>query len=280
MWLARHHKGQEEFYEYRLVYTDNLLAIAMNPQAIPGDVDLYFNFKLESVLGHPNIHLGSKVSKARMANGVEWWCNSSHQNVKEAIKNTEAYIRKHPGKILWHKTLSPMETNYRPQLDVLPALGPVEANYYQSQIGPLRWAVELGHMDITMEVLMVASHNALPRQGHLHVIFRIFSYLKTKSNARLVLDPMYAPIDYDAFPKENCDEFYGGAVEHIPANAPPPLGKPVEVRCYVDADHVGNKLTRKLRTGIVIFQTSTFGSEFVALKIATEIYVDSATRSE
>jgi len=51
----------------------------------------------------------------------------------------------------------------------------------------------------------------------------------------------------------------------------------------MDADHASDKLTRKLRTCIVIFliawyskkqntmETSTFGSEFVALKVATEI---------
>jgi hypothetical protein len=286
MRLAEKHDTQEEFYEYLLVYTDDLLAIATNPQGILDDVNIYFNLKPESV-GHPNIYLGSKLSKAQMANGVECWCNSSHQYVKEAIKNTESYLKKHNLPMLRHKTLSPMENGYRPELDVTPELSPVEANYYQSQIGVLRWAVELGRMDITTEVSMLSSHNALPRKGHLNAIFRIYSYLKTKTNARLVLDPTYADIDYDSFQKQNWEEFYGDAKEHTPANAPPPLGKPVEVRCYVDADHAGDKLTRKSRSGLVIFlnsapivwyskkqntiETSTFGSEFVALKIATEI---------
>jgi hypothetical protein len=35
------------------------------------------------------------------------------------------------------KTPLPMETNYQPELDVTPVLGPLEANYYQSQIGVL-----------------------------------------------------------------------------------------------------------------------------------------------
>ncbi len=141
-------------------------------------------------------------------------------------------------------------------------------------------------MDSTTEVSMLSSHNALPRVGHLQAIFRIFSYLKTKTNARLVLDPTYADIDYASFPQENWNEFYGDAKEHAPTNAPPPRGKPVEIRCYLDADHAGDKLTRQSQTGVVIFlngapiywyskkqntvETSTFGSEFVALKIATE----------
>jgi hypothetical protein len=142
-------------------------------------------------------------------------------------------------------------------------------------------------MDITTEVSMLASHNALPRVGHLDAVFRIFSYLKTKTITRLVLDPAYADIDYGSFPKENWDEFYGDAKTHVPTHAPAPRGKPVKIQCYVDADHAGDKLRRRSRTGAVIFlngapilchskkqntvETSTFGSEFVALKIATEI---------
>jgi hypothetical protein len=58
-------------------------------------------------------------------------------------------------------------------------------------------------MDITTEVSMLLSHNALPQVGHLQAIFRIFSYLKTKTNARLVLDPTYADIGCASFPQEN-----------------------------------------------------------------------------
>jgi hypothetical protein len=209
----------EEYYEYILVYTDNLLVIVTNSQAILNDINIYFNLKPELVR-HSNLYLGSKVSKAKMVNGVECWCNSSCQYVKEAIKNTEAYIKKDKGKMLSGRTRLPMETKYRPELVILAALGPEEANYYQSQIGVLRWVVELRCMDIMTEVLMLSSHNALPREGHLNVVYCIFSYLKTKKNARLILDPTYAPIDYDSFQKQNCEEFYGDAVEHLPTNAP------------------------------------------------------------
>jgi hypothetical protein len=119
--IAKRDDG-EEFYEYLLVYTDDLLTVATNPKAILDDVNLFFHLKPESV-GHPNIYLGSKVSKAKLANGIKCWCNSSCQYVKEAIKNMETYLRETNGRILSSKTRSPMETNYRPELDVSPALG-------------------------------------------------------------------------------------------------------------------------------------------------------------
>jgi hypothetical protein len=183
------------------------------------------------------------MSKAKLANGIKCWCNSPCQYMKEAIKNTGAYISKSDEKMLRKKMCSQMETNYRPELDVSPALGQLKANYYKLQIGVLRWIVKLGRMDITTKVSMLASHNVLPHVGHLDAVLIIFSYLKTKMNARLVLDPTYADIDYDSFPKENWDQFYGDAKEHIPPNAPALRGKPVEIRCYVDADHAGDKLT-------------------------------------
>jgi hypothetical protein len=59
------------------------------------------------------------------------------------------------------------------------------------------------------------------------------------------------------------------------------------ISCFVDADHAGNMVTRRSHTGILIFcnrapiiwfskkqntvETSTFGSEFVAAKIAVEL---------
>ena len=81
------------YYEYLLVYTDGLLAIAANPKKLLDNINMYVNLKPESV-GHPNFYLGSKLSKATMVNGGEAWCNSSSQYVKEAIKNTEAHILK------------------------------------------------------------------------------------------------------------------------------------------------------------------------------------------
>jgi hypothetical protein len=83
------------------------------------------------------------------------------------------------------------------------------------------------------------------------------------------------------------EEFYPGAKEPIPPDMPEPLGNPVEVSAYVDANHAGNLLNRRSHTGILIYvnnapiiwyskrqntvESSSFGSEFVALRVATEM---------
>ena len=83
------------------------------------------------------------------------------------------------------------------------------------------------------------------------------------------------------------EEFYPDTEEKIPENAPPPRVKPVYVLCYVEANHACNLLTRRYRTGIIVFfnispiiwyskrqntaESSSFGSKCIALWIATEM---------
>ena len=63
---------------------------------------------------------------------------------------------------------APVSNEYRPELDESEELDEVDAAYYQSLIGVLRWIVELGRVDINCEVSMMSSCLALPRFGHLH----------------------------------------------------------------------------------------------------------------
>ena len=84
-------------------------------------------------------------------------------------------------------------------------------------------------------------------------------------------------------------DLYPDAVEEIPPNAPEPRGQEVQINVFVDADHAGNVVTRWSHSGILIFlnmapiswfskkqntvELSTFSSEFVALRIATELII-------
>ena len=88
-------------------------------------------------------------------------------------------------------------TDYSAEFDLSLELNAEQANYYQSQIGILHQIMELSCVDIQTEVSMLASQMALPCEGHLDVVFRVFSYLKAKHNSRLVLNPSYLEIDYN-----------------------------------------------------------------------------------
>jgi hypothetical protein len=99
MRTARRQDGSA-YYEYLLVYIDDLLALSEQPQAIMNDVNTYFHLKPESV-GPPDLYLGAKLSKMTLPNGVTAWCNSSHRYVQEAIRSTEKYIQESGAKMLY-----------------------------------------------------------------------------------------------------------------------------------------------------------------------------------
>jgi hypothetical protein len=121
----------------------------------------------------------------------------------------------------------------------------------------------------------------------LQQVYHIFGYLKLKPKKTLVFDPHHLNIDENRFMKCNWHDFYQGAKEPIPGDAPEPRGNVVSTHCFVDADHAGNLVTCHSQSGILLFvnrapiiwyskcqntvKTSTFGSEFVALLIAVEL---------
>ena len=80
---------------------------------------------------------------------------SSSQYIQDAVKNVESHLKK-KGEYLPKRATSPWVRDYRPEVDVTPELTSEEASYFQSLIGVLRWIVELGRVDITMEVSAMA----------------------------------------------------------------------------------------------------------------------------
>ena len=103
---------------------------------------------------------------------------------------------------------------------------------------------------------------------------------------------MYQKVESDQNIEEKIEEMrkiYLDAKEDVPPNAPEPRGRPVQVNCFVDSDHAGNRMTRRSQTGILLYlnsapivwyskrqntvESSTFGSEFVALRIASDLII-------
>jgi hypothetical protein len=142
-------------------------------------------------------------------------------------------------------------------------------------------------LDILFEVAIMSSYLAAPREGHLDQVFHIFGYLKKVPKRRIAFDPDYPNIDESRFKQYDWTDFYRYAEEAVPPDAPEPLGKPVSMHCFVDANLAGNIVTRRSQTGILIFinrapviwhskrqntvESSTFGSEIVALKNCIEL---------
>ena len=47
----------------------------------------------------------------------------------------------------------------------------------------------------------------------------------------------------------DCKEFHGDVIEKYPRQISDPLGRPVYVRCFIDADHGVNVITSSLHSG-------------------------------
>ena len=84
--------------------------------------------------------------------------------------------------------MTPLEPDYHQQVDTSPLLDDDRANYYQSMIGILLWASELGRIDVTQEVGLMARFGALPREGHFDAVVHMFAYLKKHLRSRLVYE--------------------------------------------------------------------------------------------
>ena len=142
-------------------------------------------------------------------------------------------------------------------------------------------------MDILYEVSCLSSHLAMPRVGHMEAVYNIFGYISKHLDSTIVFDDMEVGAPEHDFAHEDwSDSIYGEGPEQLPSNMPEPLGKGIRMSVFVDADHAGDKVTRRSHTGIMIFinnapidwfskkqntvESSTFGSEFIAARIACD----------
>ena len=278
------HSDGSEYYEYVLLYVDDALCISEYPREALLQIDKYFPMK-DGSIGPPDLYLGGKIKKVQLPNGVAAWSLSMSQYVEAAIANVEKELKKR-NMGLPTRTRVPMSNGYDASLDDSEELSDEDANYYQSLIGIMRWIVEMGRMDVATETSILSSYIANPRKGHFMELLRVFAYLKSHHNARVVFDPTYPDIDSSFNEKQDWSDFYGTDPEDCPANAPPSRGNEFIMRGYVDASFGGCKLTRKSRTGFIVFlnsspiyyyskkqgscEISTFGSEFVAMKQCCE----------
>ena len=105
--------------------------------------------------------------------------------------------------------------------------------------------------------------------------------MKKHQRSKLVFDEQEPDLKNE-FVTADWKEYYPDAKEVEPPNVPELRGRLVTTLCFVDADHAGCRETRRLHTGIIIMvnrapivwfskrqntvETSTFGSEFIAMR--------------
>ena len=279
----------DKYWEYILCYVDDVLVVSMDPNSIMDHLRQHYTLK-EGSVHEPDIYLGAEIKKWTI-DGADnpakaRWAMSSDSYVRRSIADVEQELAQIDQR-LPTKVTTPLSSGYRPELDTSPELDAKRANYYQGLIGVLRWMCELGRVDILHPVALMSRYLANPRRGHLEQLFHMFGYLKRYSRSSLVFDETEPEFDESRFIKCDWTEYYPDAQEAIPPNAPEPRGMAIRTSSFVDADHAGCHVTRRSHTGVLIYlnrapilwyskrqntvEASTFGSEFVAMKIAVEL---------
>jgi hypothetical protein len=277
-----------EYYSYVLAYVDDILAIDKDPDAIMKQIGERFKFKNNAV-EEPENYLGAKLQKRKLED-TEMWTMSSSTYTDAALKNLDNQLKGTRWTIP-KSAPTPLPSDYHPELDDTELLDDEDRTLFQELIGIIRWATEIGRVDVLYEVSVLSQYQAQPREGHLQNLLRIFAYWKSSPKISLYFDPRLPRHDYTTFTTrhEDFEVHYRDAKDELPHNMPPPRGRPVIITAFVDASHAANQQTRRSHSGYVIFvnrapilwyskrqntvEASTFSSEFIALKACTEAIV-------
>ena len=236
-----------------LVYVDDCLVVSHAADAVMRAIGKEFEIK-DGKWGPPEFYLGAGVEQFTVK-GEKYWSMRSDKYVKNAVQTVKGLLKEDGRELKGGKRhhAGPLPTGYKPELDVTRECDEEHASRFRQIIGILRWAVELGRLDILLEVSIMSQFQANPREGHLEALYLIVFYLHKNPMKRMVFDPRKPRVDEQYFNTgADWKEFYGDIEEEDPPHMPEPLGRSVRMSCFVDANHAGNVITRRSHTGILI----------------------------
>jgi hypothetical protein len=132
---------------------------------------------------------------------------------------------------------------------------------------------------------------ASPKEGHLLRLQHICGYLKKYPDGAIRFRteiPDYSHLEHVTY--DWAYSSYGNSKEELPSNMPIPRGKPVRTTTFEDANLMGDLITGRSTTGILHLvnqtpaswfcklqnsvESATYGSEFVAARLATDQMMD------
>ncbi len=79
------------YYAYILCYVDNILCIHHNPLSVLNLINGYMPLK-QSLVGDPDIYLGTKLNMTQLENGIWAWGLSPSMYVAQAAKNCATHL--------------------------------------------------------------------------------------------------------------------------------------------------------------------------------------------
>lgn len=278
-------RDRGDHYEYIAKYIDDLLIVSKNPMDVIAELEKPNGPYGLKGTGTPEYYLGGDVNIRYDGDKMVELSTSAKTYIKrvcDKIENLMEWRLRH--------FVNPMDPNYHPELDETEFLTGNDVSKYRMMVGSLNWLVTLGRYDIQYTSATLARHMMTPRQGHLKAMQRVFGYLKFNSKFKIKYDATIPDFSMHKIEEYDWFSLYGPCSEEVPYGMPEPKGKPVVVSGFFDASHSSCLLTRRSTTAVMMFmnstpvkfyskrqnavETSTFGSEMVAGRIAVDLTVE------
>jgi hypothetical protein len=275
-----------DHWEYICTYVDDLIYAGHNARLFFDDIlQSKHGFKLKGV-GEPRYHLGGDFRRMMEPEHMLTWGSKTY--VKRMMENYEQMFGE---PVANRKTYAPLSPNDHPELDESEFCIEIQKKHFWSMIGELQWVVALGRFDVHCAVQTMSRFRPQPRIGHLDRLRRIYRYLKTYPDTSIkfnVEEPDYS--NYAVLKDAKWGHVYHPCKEEVPPDMPEPKGKRVVMTTFVDANLMADVTTGRSCTGIIhmfnktpigwyskrqnTVETATYGSEFVAARIAVDQIID------
>ena len=171
------------------VYIDDILAVLHKATDDIKEITAFYMAK-EGRIKPPEIYIGVNIMRVQMPDGREVWGSSPREYGKNAVIKVEGLFEEYgDGYTLRNIVKAQLPLGYKQELDVTEELWTDLASQYLQLFGICRWEVEIGRVDILLEVYLLSQYQAGPRLGHMEVLYNVFSYLKNhKDMGKLAYD--------------------------------------------------------------------------------------------
>ena len=163
VWMREAVKANgHKYYEMLFVYVDDILALSHQATECIQEITNFFKAK-DGSIKPPELYLGADVTKIQLPDGREVWSTSPRTYVKNSILVVERLLQEDgDGYVLKSNARNPFPTGYKPEVDVTDELDQTLASRFMQLIGILRWAVEIGRIDIYLETSLLSQYQANP----------------------------------------------------------------------------------------------------------------------
>jgi len=263
-----------------IIYVDDILVFSKKPGAIMAKLQEIYELK---GVGIPEYYSGADLyvdTKGYQCIGAKTFIKTTCDKIEKKLE------------VVLKNYVAPLVAGDHPEVDESELLTPQDITKYQMLCGCAQWAVSLGRWDIQYATNTMARFATAPRLGHYQRMLRLFGYLKYHPKGRICID-VEVP-DWKAFHFAEYDwtEKYPDAYEYLPDDAVPIklTSDQVHLSAYVDSDQAHDLESRRSHTGYILcinrtpvktyskkqgtIETSTYGAELVAARVATEAIID------